>query len=251
MLCSKCGMENNNLEQLCKYCGTPLQNSQQIIDNKTDNDIQTMNSSYEQQSVNTNSTSINNTINTNDNMYKLTLTRPNSFVGMLWNLKIDIDNERKCVLKNNETVTLNVKGGNHHISFSGYSEYTIQVLSDATANVIITDSAQVLLQDLNGINVIEDNNSYNNKLLYVSRLILSSSMILLMLAIVFTQFMSNINALLFGIAIDIIITFIGIYLTNKQKSKLGHSFKRAMYDYIGTIVINIFSIIACIIIKGF
>ena len=181
---------------------------------------------------------------------KLTLTRPSSFVGSLWNLKVYLDGEKKCIIKNGETVTLDVTVGTHHISFSGYSDYTLQVLSDSTANVIPTDSKQILLQDLVGANIIEDENNQSSKnSLIISNLVVASSLILLLIGAFFSGFMNSITLLLFIIFVDMAGALVGLYLTNKNKDKLGYSFKKVMYDYIGAIAINILNIIACVLIK--
>ena len=206
----------------------------------------------QQQNVNMDLQLTNNILNTNNGICKLTLTRPNAFVGSLWNLKIYVDGEKKGILKNGKSITLDIKSGNHHISFGGYTDYTLQVFSNATATVIPTDSRQILLQDLIGANIIEDeNNSYNKKSRTISSLIVASSMIVFLLSTMFSQFMSNITVLSFIIAIDFIISLIGFYLTKQHKNKLGYAFKKIMYDYIGAIIINIISIIMCLIIKGF
>lgn len=252
--CPNCGANLNPNEDFCRVCGTKLSSSQNNFNNNVQQPQQ-MNSqsiNLQQQNINMDSQLTNNTLNTNNSICKLTLTRPNAFVGSLWNLKVFIDGENKGVLKNGESITLEVKSGNHHISFSGYSDYTLQVLSDTTANVIPTDSRQILLQDLIGANIIEDeNNSYNKKSRTISSLIVASSLLVFLLATMFSQFMSNITVLSFIIATDLIIALIGFYLTKKHQNKLGYAFKKVMYDYIGAIIINIISIIACVIIKGF
>lgn len=250
--CPNCGANLNPNEDFCRVCGTKVSLPQNNFYNNVQ-PPQQMNSqgiNLQQQNVNMGSQLTNNTLNTNNSICKLTLTRPKAFVGSLWNLKVYIDGEKKCVLKNGESITLEVTSGNHHISFSGHTDYTLQVLSDATANVIPTDSSQVLLQDLIGANIIEDeNNSYNKKSRTISSLVVASSMIVFLLATIFSQFMSNITILSFIIAIDLIIALIGFYLTKKRQNKLNYAYKKVMYDYIGAIIINIISIIACIIIK--
>ena len=252
--CPNCGANLNPNEDFCRVCGTKLPSSQNNFYNNVQQpqQINSQSINLQQQSVNMESQLTNNKLNTNNSICKLTLTRPNAFVGSLWNLKVYVDGEKKCVLKNGESITLEVTSGNHHISFSGYSDYTLQVLSDATTNVIPTDSRQILLQDLMGANIIEDeNNSYNKKSRTISSLIVASSLLVFLLATMFSQFMSNITVLSFIIATDLIIALIGFYLTKKHQNKLGYAFKKVMYDYIGAIIINILSIIACVIIKGF
>jgi len=252
MLCPKCGMQNNDTDNLCKYCGVELQNLQQNINNQTTNNFQTINDSYNQQSGNTNMQLNNDNLNNYSGTYKLTLTRPKSFVGSLWNLNVCVDGEKKCVLKNDETVIIDIAGGNHHISFSGYSDYTLQILGDATANVIITDTKKILLQDLINVNIVTDENQgYPKKISNISDFLLISSILLLIPALFFTQFMNNITILLLLIVIDIAFAGIGIIMAKKQQSKLGYSFKKIMATYIGTIFINIINIVISIVIKGF
>ena len=250
MLCSKCGMQNNETNKLCSYCGTALQSLQQLEVPQVD-DFQTMNNSYNRENYNTNSQSVSDNSNAN-NIYKLTLTRPKAFEGSLWNLKIYIDGEKKSVLKNGGNITLTIKGGNHHISVSGYSDYTLQILSDASANVVITNTKRIMLENLVGMNIIEDENSpYITKSTNIANLVMISSILLLLPSLIFSQFMTSIVILLIIIITDIALAIIGMLLTRKQKTKLGYSFKKVMISYIGAIIINIISIIVCLIIKGF
>lgn len=250
--CPNCGANLNFGDEFCRICGTKISSSQNSFYNSEQQQINSQGINMQQQNANMNSQLTNNTLNNNNGLCKLTLTRPNEFIGSLWNLKVYVDGEKRCILKNGESITLDVKKGNHHISFSGYSNYTLQVLGDATVKVVPTDSSQILLQDLVGANIIEDeNNPYNRKSHTISRLVLASTLLIFLLAAIFSQFMSDITAFLFIIVIDIIIALIGFYFTKKHQHKLGYAFKKVMYDYIGSIIIDIISIVVCIIIKGF
>lgn len=252
--CPNCGANVNSGEAFCKVCGTKIAMSQNNFFNSTQQfqQVNTQGINSQQQIVNTNLQFTNNNSSINNGVYKLTLTRPKLFVGSLWTLKIYIDGKKKCELKNGESIKLDITGGNHHISFSGYSDYTLQVLDDVTANVVITDTKKILLQDLIGANIITDeNNPYNTKALNISDFVMISSIILLIPSLFFSMFISDITILLLIIVLDIIFALIGIISTKKQQSKLGYSFKKVMTSYIGTIIINVINIMVCIIIKSF
>lgn len=222
--CPNCGTNVNSGDFFCKVCGTTISmQSNNILDG-----IQ----------------QTNNSLNTDNAIYKLTLHRPKAFVGSLMNLKIYIDGEKKCILKNGGTVTLNITGGNHHISFSGYSNCTLQILSDTTANVMIITVREILLQDLIGSNIIEtETDSYNQKIYFISDFVIASSIMLFILSLFFIQFMSSITILLLIIIVDIILTLICMMSAKKQQSKLKYSFKKIMTSYISALIINVINII--------
>lgn len=202
-------------------------------------------------SVSSNSTQqANGTLNANNGIYKLTLYRPKAFVGSLMNIKVYVDGEEKCILKNGETVTLDITGGNHHISFSGYSDCTLQILGDATANVMLITAREILLQDLNGANIIEtETDSYNQKIYFISDFVVASSIVLMIPSLFFTRFMNSITILLLIIIADIVLTIICMMSAKKQQSKLKFSFKKIMKTYIGALIINIINIIVCLFIR--
>lgn len=228
--CPNCGANVNSDDIFCKVCGTKVSmQSNGFLDGT-------------QQT--------NNSLSTNNATYKLTLHRPKAFVGSLINLKIYIDSKKECILKNGETVTINITGGNHHISFSGYSECTLQILGDATAKVMIITAREILLQDLTGANIIEtETDSYNQKTYFISDFIVASSIILFIPSLFFTQFMSSITILLLIIIADIILTLICMMSAKKQQSKLKYSFKKIMTTYVGALIINVVNIIICLIIN--
>ncbi|MGM9877617.1 MAG: hypothetical protein ACI33S_03110 [Bacilli bacterium] len=47
---------------------------------------------------------------------------------------------RKSVIKKCQSIKLDITCRNNFISFSGYSDYTLQVLGDVTVDVVITDT---------------------------------------------------------------------------------------------------------------
>ncbi len=247
MLCQKCGMQNNDTENLCKYCGAELQNLQQNINNQTANNFQTTNVSYNQQIASTNMQ-----LNNNSRTYKLALTRPKSFVGSLWNLNVCVDGKRKALLRNGETVIIDITRGKHHISFSGYFDYTLQILGDATANVIITDTNTILLKDLINANITFDGNQgYPKKASNISNFLLIWSILLLIPSVFFVQFMSNIIILLLLLAINIVLATIGLIIAKKQQNKLDYTFKKIVITYVAAIVINIINIVIAIVINNY
>lgn len=83
--CPNCGANVDSDNIFCKVCGTKV--SMQS-NNFLDGPQQT-----------------NNSLNTNNTTYKLTLYRPKAFVGSLMNLKIYIDGKKECILKNGEIMT--------------------------------------------------------------------------------------------------------------------------------------------------
>lgn len=130
---------NNNSQQmnngLYQQAGQQGMNNNQQIDNFNN-----------QQNFNVNSQIINNCV------YKLTLTRPKTFVASLIKFKIFIDNNEVGTIKNGETVVLNVSFGNHTISFNKTIEQSINISSDTYADVLVIAGNRF------GLSNIRDNN---------------------------------------------------------------------------------------------
>jgi len=249
MFCSKCGFQNNRGDMFCKQCGASLINNTQQVQQQNNfyqpqqnmNNNQQMNNFYNQQKVNVNTQNINN------GTYRLTLTRPNGFVGSLIKFKIFIDNNEVGTIKNGETVVLNVTSGNHTISFNKTMDQNITIFGDTYADV------EVIAGNKFGLSNIRDNNGVNvqNNELYTENvdkiiksakwpLILSCACIVISFIMLFT-IRRVIQPWVYGISIGY--TIINLSSLKKHKQVLKEKYGSLTTLNIISIVVSIVGII--------
>lgn len=260
MFCSKCGFQNNQSDIFCKQCGITLSNNNQqpqpqnqFIQTHQAINNQQMNNFYNQQNINNlneqqsnyeNSSSINNSPNVNNGIYRLTLTRPKSFVGSVIKFKIFIDNNLVGSIKNGETVNLNIHSGNHTISFNKTMEQNINISSDTFADVIVIAGNKFGLSNIRNNNgqYIQNNELYAENIDKVIKsakmpLIFSCACIAITFILLFTLQLV-ISPWMYGISIGYTIISLSSIKKNKQ----------ALIDkYTSLLTLNIISIIISII----
>lgn len=233
MMCPNCGMPNDSTAKFCGKCGTLLQNMEQPVNN--------------QQSFNNNYQPINNNQSFNNGSFRLTLTRPKSFVGSLITFKIFIDNVQVGTIKNGETTVLNVQAGNHTISFNNTMNQNINIQSDTYADVV------VIANNRFGLSNIRDNNGYSaqNNELYTENadkiaksargpLIFSCLCIAITFILLYTV-EKVIAPWIYGLSIGY--TIISLSSISKNKQVLGNK-------YNSLLTLNIISIVVSIIGAG-
>ncbi len=216
MFCGKCGFQNSPGDTICRQCGALLGNN---IDMQT----------------------------SKNGTYRLTLNRPNNFVGSLIKFKIFIDNNMVGTIKNGETVVLDVSSGNHTISFNKTMNQNINISSDTFADV------EVVAGNRFGLSNIRDNTgvtNQNNEIITdnIDRIAKSAKGPLIMnclfIAITFIMLFTIkrvISPWIYGISIGY--TIINITSINKYKQALNDRYKSLITINIIAMVIGIIGVL--------
>lgn len=151
MYCRNCGTQYNQGETTCRQCGAALEyNNQQIPQpSQMVEPQQPVNNMINQQTINP-------SIPNPNGVYKLTINRPNNFVGCLVKFKVYIDNNEVGVVKNGEAIVVNVTSGNHTISFNNTMLQNLQISHDTSIDVGVIGSNKfgiINVKDSNGMTV--------------------------------------------------------------------------------------------------
>lgn len=241
MYCKNCGTQYNQGETICKQCGLTLENSYQQIQQSPQmmQPQQPMNNFNNQTTPNQFYQATSNLQNHNG-IYKLTLTRPKNFVGSMVKFKIYIDNNEVGVIKNGETVVLDVNSGNHTISFNKTMMQNIQINGDTFADVGVIGSNQfglMSIKDSTGTNTQNSTLGASNaeKIIKSAKgpLIFSCAFIGISIILLFAVQMV-IAPVMYGISIGY--SFINLNSIKQNKELLGDKYQ-------STLRINIISFV--------